>query len=148
MPAYRLVQNTTGLFRGKDERGFKTWRYTLEELVSFLAAFKASRSHDTIYAILGLASDFEPKHAARPRSIIDDNDLNLPAANIQSTFKQPSLPPLEQSQQPDQPKSVSEDLTIPETQQKEAPTSTAMTAGQDEASQEVADLIAYLNSVQ
>lgn len=64
MPAYRLVQNTTGLFRGKGERGFKTWRYTLEELVSFLAAFKASRPHDTIYAILALASDFEPVHVA------------------------------------------------------------------------------------
>jgi len=63
LPAYRLVQNTTGLFRGKESKqitGFRTWRYTLEELVSFLAAFKASRAHDTIYAILGLASDFTP----------------------------------------------------------------------------------------
>jgi hypothetical protein len=64
MPAYRLVQNTTGLFRGKDERNFKTWRYTLQELVSFLAAFRASRAHDTIYAILGLASDFKPVHSS------------------------------------------------------------------------------------
>jgi hypothetical protein len=64
MPAYRLVQNTTGLFRGKDERNFKTWRYTLQELISFLAAFKASRAHDTIYAILGLASDFKPVHSS------------------------------------------------------------------------------------
>jgi hypothetical protein len=31
-------------------------------LVSFLAAFQASRAHDTIYAILGLASDFRPAH--------------------------------------------------------------------------------------
>jgi hypothetical protein len=64
MPAYRLVQNTTGLFRGKGERGCKTWRYTLEELVSFLAAFNATRLHDTIYAILGLASDVKPVHKA------------------------------------------------------------------------------------
>jgi hypothetical protein len=67
MPAYRLVQNTTGLFRGQ-ELEFRTWRYTLEELVSFLAAFKASRAHDTIYAILGLASDFKPVHPSVSRS--------------------------------------------------------------------------------
>lgn len=68
LPAYRLVQNTTGLFRNrasKQARAFKTWRYTLEELISFLAAFKASRTHDTIYAILGLASDFEPAYRAK-----------------------------------------------------------------------------------
>jgi hypothetical protein len=36
-------------------------RYTLEELVSWMGAFKASRLHDTIYAILGLARDVEPE---------------------------------------------------------------------------------------
>jgi hypothetical protein len=73
MPAYRLVQNTTGLFRGKDERRFKTWRYTLDELVSYLAAFRASRAHDTIYAVLGLASDFKPVHFST-----SDPDLESP----------------------------------------------------------------------
>jgi hypothetical protein len=80
MPAYRLVQNTAGLFRGKGERGFKTWRYTLEELVSFLAAFKASRPHDTIYAILGLASDFEPVHvAAKSKTTTEKAEFKAPA---------------------------------------------------------------------
>ena len=74
MPAYRLVQNTTGLFRRQDELGFRTWRYTLEELVSFLAAFKASRLHDTIYAILGLASDFEPVDALKFESKVNDTE--------------------------------------------------------------------------
>jgi hypothetical protein len=74
MPAYRLVQNTAGLFRGKGERGFKTWRYTLEELVSFLAAFNASRLHDTIYAILGLASDVTPVHASKSKSEVTNTE--------------------------------------------------------------------------
>ena len=60
LPAYRLVQNRTRMFRGQDKTLNKTWRYTLEELVSFLAAFEASRLHDTIYALLGLASDIGP----------------------------------------------------------------------------------------
>ncbi|KAF4629768.1 hypothetical protein G7Y89_g8378 [Cudoniella acicularis] len=55
-----IEKNTTGMFRGRDKKQLRTWRYTLEELVSFLAAFKASRPHDTIYAILGLASDVTP----------------------------------------------------------------------------------------
>jgi len=72
MPAYRLVQNTTGLFRGKGEP--KTWRYTLEELVSFLAAFNATRLHDTIYAILGLASDVKPVHVSKSKSKVTNGE--------------------------------------------------------------------------
>ncbi|KFA71620.1 hypothetical protein S40288_03637 [Stachybotrys chartarum IBT 40288] len=61
LPAYRLVQTTTRMFRGHgDDRGTRSWRFTLEELVSYLAAFRAARLHDTIYAVLGMASDFEP----------------------------------------------------------------------------------------
>jgi hypothetical protein len=74
MPAYRLVQNTTGLFRGKGEREFETWRYTLEELVSFLAAFNATRLHDTIYAILGLASDVKPVHVSKSKSKVTNTE--------------------------------------------------------------------------
>lgn len=68
LPAYRLVQNTTGMARGGSERGRKIWRYTLEELVSFLAAFKATRLHDTLHAIIGLSSDFTPKSAFTTKS--------------------------------------------------------------------------------
>lgn len=58
LPAYRLVQNASELRQLRQG----TWRSerTLEQLVCFLAAFKASRSQDTIYAVLGLASDFAP----------------------------------------------------------------------------------------
>ncbi|KAJ4111379.1 hypothetical protein NW765_016504 [Fusarium oxysporum] len=59
LPAYRLVQNTSELYR---ERGpVRTWERTLEQLVCFLAAFQASDPRDTIYAILGIASDFKPQ---------------------------------------------------------------------------------------
>ncbi|KAH7186550.1 heterokaryon incompatibility protein-domain-containing protein [Fusarium oxysporum] len=58
LPAYRLVQNTSELF--SERGGFRFKERTLEQLVCFLAAFKASRAQDTIYAILGLAVDFEP----------------------------------------------------------------------------------------
>ena len=66
LPAYRLVQNTTGMFRGQERKDIRTWRYTLEELVSFLAAFQASRLHDTIYALLGLSSDVKPESPVVP----------------------------------------------------------------------------------
>src|ERR1700712_1488448 len=65
LPAYRPVQNTSGVIRD-DDKGVKLWRYTLEELVSFLAPFKASRLHDTIYAVLGIVSDVRPVHAWDP----------------------------------------------------------------------------------
>ena len=75
IPAYRLVQNTTGMFHGQDkEGGIRIWRYTLEELVSFLAAFRASRLHDTIYALLGLASDVSP--GSNTQSVVS-SDTNL-----------------------------------------------------------------------
>jgi hypothetical protein len=80
LPAYRLVQNTTGLFRGENSThagSFKTWRYTLEELVSFLAAFRASRAHDTIYAILGLASDLKPVHPFRSESRTNSTEVEM-----------------------------------------------------------------------
>ena len=69
LPAYRLVQNTTGMFRREDKGNSLTMRYTLEELVSFLAAFRASRLHDTIYALLNLSSDAETTSAVGPGSL-------------------------------------------------------------------------------
>jgi hypothetical protein len=77
IPAYRLVQNTTGMFHGQEkEGGVRIWRYTLEELVSFLAAFRASRLHDTIYALLGLASDVSPGLPSNTQSVLS-SDTNL-----------------------------------------------------------------------
>jgi hypothetical protein len=77
LPAYRLVQNTTGMFRGQDKRRIRTWRYTLEELVSYMAAFRASRLHDTIYAVLGLASDIQPAPTSRAEQggVSDTNQM-------------------------------------------------------------------------
>ncbi|KAH8587765.1 heterokaryon incompatibility protein-domain-containing protein [Bisporella sp. PMI_857] len=74
LPAYRLVQNTTGMFRGPDEWWPRTWRYTLEELVSFLTAFTASRLHDTIYAVLGLASNIGVGHRSALGSTSNESD--------------------------------------------------------------------------
>lgn len=75
LPAYRLVQNTTGMFRGQERKDIRTWRYTLEELVSFLAAFQASRLHDTIYALLGLSSDVKPEP---PGLLVTQREFLLP----------------------------------------------------------------------
>lgn len=58
LPAYRLVQNKHTLSRMRGE--VEVLEQTLEQLVCFLAVFKASRAHDTIYSILGIASDFKP----------------------------------------------------------------------------------------
>ncbi|KAI1633404.1 hypothetical protein F4809DRAFT_644502 [Biscogniauxia mediterranea] len=97
LPAYRLVQNTTGMFRGQDKRGVRTWRYTLEELVCFLAAFEASRPHDAIYAVLGLASDIRPATASEERSIYTKNlgpRANRPRQDIKGFNVDYEMPPL------------------------------------------------------
>ena len=75
--------------RGATERGLKTWRYTLEELVSFLAAFKASRLHDTLYAIIGLSSDFEPESTAGGGPDRSDQGQNLQKFKID--YEKPAL---------------------------------------------------------
>ncbi|KAG5747306.1 hypothetical protein H9Q70_010010 [Fusarium xylarioides] len=67
LPAYRLVQNTYGLYQERSRDGGQekyVWQRTLEQLVCFLAVFEASRPQDTIYAVLGIASDFKPKNGA------------------------------------------------------------------------------------
>ncbi|KAF5238839.1 hypothetical protein FANTH_10167 [Fusarium anthophilum] len=65
LPAYRLVQNTYGLYQERSRDGGEgkhVWQRSLEQLVCFLAVFEASRPQDTIYAVLGIASDFKPKN--------------------------------------------------------------------------------------
>ncbi|KAI1375619.1 heterokaryon incompatibility protein-domain-containing protein [Hypoxylon crocopeplum] len=64
LPAYRLVQNVSGLYRrlGKDRSEEQLEeqleeRYTLEQLVCFLVIFQSSEPKDIIYAVLGIASD-------------------------------------------------------------------------------------------
>jgi hypothetical protein len=94
LPAYRLVQNSTGMFRGKDKKLNKTWRYTLEELVSFLAAFEASRLHDSIYALLGLASDIGPGTATLEEGVRRAGltfQLGQPADVIEVNYNTPPL---------------------------------------------------------
>ncbi|KAM5363687.1 hypothetical protein ACJZ2D_011885 [Fusarium nematophilum] len=88
LPAYRLVQTTTGMFRGHDEeRGTRTWRFTLEELVSYLAAFKAGRLHDTIYAVLGLASDFRPVRDRTAEDPESSSRVNLRRESTWGTWR-------------------------------------------------------------
>lgn len=69
--ANRLVQTTSRLFRKSDDGNRLEPLLSLESLVSTLSAFKASKPHDIIYAILSLASDTittaEPSHASHKR---------------------------------------------------------------------------------
>jgi Heterokaryon incompatibility protein (HET) len=69
--ANRLVQTTSRLFRKSDDGNRLQPLLSLESLVSTLSAFKASKPHDIIYAILSLASDTittaEPSHSRRKR---------------------------------------------------------------------------------
>ena len=53
--ATRLVDATSNLFRKAKSGEIQEKLLTLEALVSNLSAFKASRPHDTIYAVLALA---------------------------------------------------------------------------------------------
>jgi Heterokaryon incompatibility protein (HET) len=55
--ANRLVQTTSRLFRKSDDGNRLEPLLSLESLVSTLSAFKASKPHDIIYAILSLAND-------------------------------------------------------------------------------------------
>jgi hypothetical protein len=75
--------------RGSSKRDVKTWRYTLEELVSFLAAFKASRLHDTLHAIVGLSSDFIPKSAAGGG--LDDSFRDQELTPFEIDYEKPAL---------------------------------------------------------
>lgn len=69
--ANRLVQTISRLFRKSDDGNRLEPLLSLESLVSTLSAFKASKPHDIIYAILSLASDTittaEPSQASHKR---------------------------------------------------------------------------------
>ncbi|KAI1087682.1 heterokaryon incompatibility protein-domain-containing protein [Rostrohypoxylon terebratum] len=59
LPAYRLAQNVSGIYRQLFRRD-PLKQYTLEQLVCFLAIFDCSDPLDTIYAVIGIASDVLP----------------------------------------------------------------------------------------
>ena len=59
--ATRLVDATSNLFRKAKSGEVQEKLLTLEALVSNLSAFKASRPHDTIYAVLALAKGIQSK---------------------------------------------------------------------------------------
>ncbi|KAI1169848.1 heterokaryon incompatibility protein-domain-containing protein [Nemania sp. FL0916] len=59
LPAYRLIQNVSGLYRVLSNRERSEAR-TLEQLICFLVVFECSEPRDVIYAVLGIASDFRP----------------------------------------------------------------------------------------
>ncbi|XDG07703.1 hypothetical protein ABKA04_007318 [Annulohypoxylon sp. FPYF3050] len=65
LPAYRLAQNVSGLYRERS-KGDPLKQYTLEQLVCFLAIFDCSEPRDTIYAVLGIASDVQPVYEDPP----------------------------------------------------------------------------------
>ncbi|KAI6765913.1 hypothetical protein HG530_006983 [Fusarium avenaceum] len=88
LPAYRLVQNTHEVYQGRHadgEQGKYVRQRTLEQLVCFLAVFQASRPHDTIYAVLGIASDFRPKNGSQ------DNKLNSEREEFNINYEQNAL---------------------------------------------------------
>jgi hypothetical protein len=61
----------------------------LEELVSFHAAFKASRLHDTLHAIAGLSSDFIPESAAGGG--LDDSFRDQELTPFKIDYEKPAL---------------------------------------------------------
>ncbi|KAI1461619.1 heterokaryon incompatibility protein-domain-containing protein [Annulohypoxylon moriforme] len=79
LPAYRLVQNVSGLYR-ELSRESRIKQYTLEQLVCFLVIFQCSEPRDVIYAILGIASDVEPLYE---RST-SNQPVNYPPSNAQT----------------------------------------------------------------
>ena len=60
LPAVRLVDSASALFRGQNNKDIRPSRHTLKHLVSSLYSFQATRLHDTLYALLGLAADIKP----------------------------------------------------------------------------------------
>ncbi|KAF2099165.1 HET-domain-containing protein [Rhizodiscina lignyota] len=58
-----LVENLNNLFRRSVDK-FEEPLLTLEHLVSTLTVFQAGRPHDTIYALLSIASDATPRAAS------------------------------------------------------------------------------------
>ena len=67
--ATRLVDATSNLFRKAKSGEVQEKLLTLEALVSNLSAFKASRPHDTIYAVLALAKGI--RSMAKPYKSLD-----------------------------------------------------------------------------
>lgn len=63
LPAYRLVQNVSGLHRQLSETR-RIQQYTLEQLVCFLVISECSDPRDIIYSMLGIASDVQPVYEA------------------------------------------------------------------------------------
>ncbi|KAI0897386.1 heterokaryon incompatibility protein-domain-containing protein [Annulohypoxylon nitens] len=63
LPAYRLIQNVSGLYRQLSETR-RIQQYTLEQLVCFLVISECPEPRDIIYSMLGIASDVRPVYEA------------------------------------------------------------------------------------
>ena len=84
--ATRLVDATSNLFRKAKSGEVQEKLLTLEALVSNLSAFKASRPHDTIYAILALAKGISSK--AKPYKGADGAETPVtPTATLAANDK-------------------------------------------------------------
>ncbi len=66
LAAYRLVQQSSNLFRKSDDGKIQEHLLSLETLVSILSPFEATKAHDTVYAVLSLAEDTGPRFSVRP----------------------------------------------------------------------------------
>ncbi|KAI0183111.1 heterokaryon incompatibility protein-domain-containing protein [Xylaria flabelliformis] len=72
LPAYRLIQNVSGLYRGLANHE-RTEARSLEQLVCYLVVFECSEPRDVIYAVLGIASDVRPiSSSLRPDPVSRD----------------------------------------------------------------------------
>ena len=66
LAAFRLVQQSSNLFRKSDEGMIQEHLLSLETLVSTLSPFEATKAHDIVYAVLSLAEDTGTKFSVRP----------------------------------------------------------------------------------
>lgn len=65
MDAARLVSVKSDIFRRDEDGNIVEYRFSLGELVVRLSSFEKNIPHDSIYAVLGLASDTRPSSACQ-----------------------------------------------------------------------------------
>ena len=89
LAATRLVDMTNNIFRKSDEGTFLEKMLSLEVLISELSSFQVSRSHDIIYAVLGLAKDIRSIQGPRDtNTTINNGQANSPILRSVNAFKE------------------------------------------------------------
>ncbi|KAI0868314.1 hypothetical protein GGS24DRAFT_513559 [Hypoxylon argillaceum] len=86
LPAYRLIQNVSGLYRELGNKARSETR-TIEQLVCYLVVFDCTEPRDVIYALLGIASDVQPVQAPT-----DDQPAETTSRDQSSNNKRTGFP--------------------------------------------------------